>query len=65
MIRITMKNGKTIELEFATRSVMNYDAVILSCLSGGRGLSLTAQKVQLNSEQSEIFMQFKENEVRL
>ena len=54
--------GKTIELEFATRSVMNYDAVILSCLSGGRGLSLTAQKVQLNSEQSEIFMQFKENE---
>lgn len=54
--------GKTIELEFATRTVMNYDAVILSCLSGGRGLFLTAQKVQLNSEQSEISMQFKENE---
>ena len=55
-------SGKTIELEFATRTVMNYDAVILSCLSGGRGLFLTAQKVQLNSEQSEISMQFKENE---
>ena len=41
---------------------MNYDAVILSCLSGGRGLFLTAQKVQMNSEQSEISMQFKENE---
>lgn len=54
--------GKTIELEFATRTVMNYDAVILSCLSGGRGLFLTAQKVQMNSEQSEISMQFKENE---
>ena len=54
--------GKTIELEFATRTVMNYDAVILSCLSGGRGLYLTAQKVQMNSEQSEISMQFKENE---
>ena len=54
--------GKTIELEFATRSVMNYDAVILSCLSGGRGLSMTAQKVVLTSEQSEISMQFKENE---
>ncbi len=54
--------GKTIELEFATRTVMNYDAVILSCLSGGRGLFLTAQKVQMNSEQSEIGMQFKENE---
>ena len=54
--------GKTIELEFATRTVMNYDAVILSCLSGGRGLSLTAQKVLLKSEQSEIGTQFKENE---
>ncbi len=54
--------GKTIELEFATRTVMNYDAVILSCLSGGRGLYLTAQKVQMNSEQSTISMQFKENE---
>jgi len=54
--------GKTIELEFATRTVMNYDAVILSCLAGGRGLYLTAQKVQMNSEQSEISMQFKENE---
>ena len=54
--------GKTIELEFATRTVMNYDAVILSCLSGGRGLYLTAQKVQMNSEQSVISMQFKENE---
>ena len=55
-------SGKTIKLEFATRTVMNYDAVILSCLSGGRGLFLTAQKVQMNSEQSEISMQFKENE---
>lgn len=54
--------GKTIELEFATRTVMNYDAVILSCLSGGRGILLTAQKVLLKSEQSEIGMQFKENE---
>ena len=55
-------SGKTIELEFATRTVMNYDAVILSCISGGRGLSLTAQKVLLKSEQSEIGTQFKENE---
>ena len=54
--------GKTIELEFATRTVMNYDAVILSCLDSGRGLSLTAQKVLLKSEQSEIGTQFKENE---
>ena len=56
------QTGKTIELEFATRTVMNYDAVILSCLSGGRGIFLTAQQVKLMSEQSEISMQFKENE---
>ena len=29
--------GKTIEVEFATRDVMNYDSVIMSCMSGGRG----------------------------
>lgn len=54
--------GKTIELEFATRNVMNYETVILSCFSGGRGLQLTAQNVELNSEQSKLSMQFKENE---
>ena len=54
--------GKTIEIEFATDSVMDYDSVILSCMSGGRGLSLTAQSCTLSSEQSSISMQFKENE---
>ena len=54
--------GKTIEVEFATRDVMNYDSVIMSCMSGGRGFSLTAQLARLVSEQSEISMQYKENE---
>ena len=54
--------GKTIEIEFATRQVMDYDAVIMSCFSGGRGFKMTAQSAKLNSEQSEISMQFKENE---
>lgn len=54
--------GKTIELEFATRNILNYDAVILSCMSGGRGLSVTAQKATLTSEQSEISTQYKEDE---
>lgn len=58
--------GKTIEIEFATRDVMNYDASILSCMSGGRGIELTAQLAQLKSEQSTINMQYKEDEhVRL
>ena len=58
--------GKTIEIEFATRNVLDYDSVIFSCLSGGRGITLTAQKAILTSEQSEISMQYKEDEhVRL
>lgn len=55
-------SGKTIELEFATRNVLNYDATILSCMSGGRGISVTAQKATLTSEQSEISTQYKEDE---
>ena len=54
--------GKTIEIEFATRDVRNYDAVIMSCMSGGRGLNITAQKAMLKSEQSEISTQYKEDE---
>ena len=54
--------GKTIEVEFATRDVRNYNTVIMSCMSGGRGLELTAQKVMLKSEQSEVSTQYKEDE---
>ena len=58
--------GKTIEIEFATRDVLNYDAVLLSCMSGGRGLQVTTQKATLTSEQSSIGTQYKEEEhVRL
>ena len=58
--------GKTIELEFATRDILNYDAVILSCWSGNRGLQMTAQRALLKSEQSAISTQYKEDErVRL
>ena len=56
------RTGKTIEIEFATRNVMNYDAVILSCWNDNRGIEITAQKARLKSEQSEVFTQYKENE---
>ena len=54
--------GKTIEIEFATRNVIDYDATILSCISGNRGIKITPQKATLTSEQSEISMQYKEDE---
>lgn len=58
--------GKTIEVEFSTRDVLDYDAMILSSLSDGRGIAITAQRADLTSEQSEIGTQYKEDEhVRL
>lgn len=54
--------GKTIEVEFATRDVLNYDTTIISSWSNNRGITITAQKATLKSEQSEIFTQYKEDE---
>ena len=54
--------GKTIEVEFATRNIMDYDAVVVSCMDGGKGIQLTAQESLLLSEQSRISTQYKEDE---
>ena len=54
--------GKTMEFEFATREVLNYDAEIITCYSGDRGFKITAQQLLLNSEQSNIGTRYKEDE---
>lgn len=54
--------GKTIEIEFATRSVIDYDAVLLTCWSGGRGITIDAQKTLFKSAQSEVSVPYKEEE---
>ena len=54
--------GKTIEFEFETRDVTDYDAVVLSCMNAGIGLEVTAQKAVFKSEQTSIETQFKEDE---
>lgn len=54
--------GKTFEIEFASRNILDYDALLISCMSGNRGFQLTAQKALLKSEQSEISTQYKEDE---
>lgn len=54
--------GKTLEFEFKTTNVRNYDADIITCYSGGIGFKLTAQQAILKSEQSEISTQYKEDE---
>ena len=54
--------GKTIEIEFATRDVLNYDSIILSCFAEGRGIRMTSQSINLKAKLSDVTMQFKENE---
>jgi hypothetical protein len=54
--------GKTIEFEFATRDIKNYDAVIVSCMSDNVGFQMTAQEAILKSEQSKLSTQYKEDE---
>ena len=61
--------GKTIEIEFASRNVLDYDAVIADCWmpfngfwEGGRGLQITAQQAMLRSEQSEVATRYKEDD---
>ena len=41
--------GKTIEFEFSTHDVRNYNAEIISCFSENIGLKVTAQKALLKS----------------
>ena len=55
-------NGATVEVEMATNNVRDYDSVVMSCLSGGRGFKIASQYAQLTSEQSNISMQFKEEQ---
>ncbi len=54
--------GKTIEIEFETSNVMDYDDVIISCWSGGRGIKITPQQAVFASEQIQIQSQYKEDE---
>lgn len=55
-------SGKTIEIEFATREVINYNTTILSCLADGIGLTITPQMVTFKGAQTEISTVYKDNE---
>ena len=58
--------GKTIEIEFTTRSVLSYDTVLVSCIDNGIGFTLTPQKATLTSAEASIETQYKEDDhVRL
>lgn len=54
--------GRTIEFEFSTKEVYDYDQPIISCYSDGRGLQFTSQNCRIASEQTRIDLQYKEDE---
>ena len=55
-------NGKTIEIEFSTSNIVNFNSVVASCMSGNRGFSITAQSATFKSEQSQVDVKFKDDE---
>lgn len=54
--------GKTIELIFAIRDVNNREAIPISCMSGDIGFEVKADTAYLQSEQSKVFCNYKEEE---
>lgn len=56
------RTGKTLEFEFATSSVFDYNTEIISCFSNGRGFKITAQQALLAASVSSTTTQYKENE---
>lgn len=59
-------SGKTIEIEFSTHEVSNYNANIISCFADNIGLKITPQSVTFKGAQTETNTLYKDNEhVRL
>ena len=54
--------GKTIEIEFATREVADYNAVILSCFADNIGLKVTPQTVEFRGAQTALTTMYKDNQ---
>lgn len=54
--------GKTIEIEFATHDVIDYNATIFSCMSDGIGLRITSQMVEFAGAQTNLSTVYKDNE---
>ncbi len=58
--------GKTLEFEFRVSNVEDFSAPIISCLSDGRGFSISANDIMFKSALSSLETKFKEDEsVRL
>lgn len=56
-----MRNGKEIKMIFKATNCRDYDAQIASCISGGIGMVLQAQKATVSSEQTTMDVQYCED----
>lgn len=56
-----MRNGKELKFIFKATNCRDYDAQIASCMSGGIGLLLQAQKATISSEQTTMDVQYCED----
>lgn len=54
--------GKTIEFEFAVHDVNKRDEVVIDCYNGGIGFQATADTAFLNSQDTRVQCNYKENE---
>lgn len=55
-------NGKTIELEFATSNVTNFDATVINIMANNRGILVKPNEIFLKSTGKEVSTRFKEEE---
>lgn len=61
-----IETGYTIEVELATQNVSDYDSIVISSYSGGRGFVIKSQSAEMDSTNTSISAQFKEDDrVRL
>ena len=54
--------GRTIEIEFATHNIINYNSTLISCLAEEKVIKITPTEAFLKSEQEEVKVRFKEDE---
>ena len=57
-----ISRGLTIEIEFSTDSIVDYNSTIISCLVNNVGLNITPQTVTFSGPQTSLMSPFKENE---
>lgn len=55
--------GKTLEFKFAIKDVNNRNAVPIRCINNGIGFEIKADTAYIQSEQSNVFCNYKEEEI--